>query len=326
VEDRFGGTPFTLEQARAAGISRGYLRSDRYRRLFREVFVASTVKVTPRLRAQAALLVVPDGVLSHHTAAVLSGACAPPCDEVHVSVLRERRVTRPRITGVTVHEMKHLDSAVHEGLQVTVPGRTFVDLAPHLELSELVATGDALVRRTATTAVLLAERADAFTGRGARLARQAAGYLRAGVDSPMESRLRMLLILAGLAEPLVNTDVMFEAGGWLGRPDLQYAAQKIAIEYDGRHHVDNSSQWRRDIARRESYAREGWLVRVVTAADIYKKAPTLLGRIHEDLAERGHPGVPAQLDLDNLPSFATRPAADALSPASAEPRGLPLDS
>lgn len=104
--DQIGGAPFTLEQARAAGITRGLLRSGRYRRLFRGVFVSSEVELTLRVRAAAALLVVPDGVLSHHTAAELSKACAPPCDQIHISVIRDRRATWPRVDGITLHEVR----------------------------------------------------------------------------------------------------------------------------------------------------------------------------------------------------------------------------
>ena len=41
-------------------------------------------------------------------------------------------------------------------------------------------------------------------GRGCRLARRAASLAREGVDSPQETRLRLLLVLAGLPEPRVN--------------------------------------------------------------------------------------------------------------------------
>lgn len=186
---------------------------------------------------------------------------------------------------------------MRDGLPVTLPGRTFTDLAHHLDMIALVTVGDALVRRTGVTPAELIERAATFTGRGARRARSAAGLVRPRVDSPMETRLRLLLVQAGLPEPLINTDVMFADGGWLGRPDLQYPLQKIAIDYDGRHHIDDRAQWHRDIGRRENYAREGWLVRIVTATDIYSSPVALLGRIHDDLLARNHPAVPCRLTL-----------------------------
>ena len=87
--------------------------------------------------------------------------------------------------------------------------------------------------------------------RGIRLAREAADLVRRGVDSPMESRLRLLLVLAGLPEPEVGRPVYSADGGWLAQPDLSYPALKIAIEYDGGHHLQDARQWQRDIRRRE---------------------------------------------------------------------------
>ncbi len=250
----FGGEPFTIAQARAAGMSVGELRSGRFERVFQGVYVAAAVPITLAVRARAALLLEPAGVLSHHSAAVLLGACAPETDDVHLTVQRERRAVRTRVAGLVVHEKQQQALRFHGGLPVTTAPWTFLDLAAHLELTELVAAGDSLVRRAGATPDQLAELAEATTCRGVRRARAAAELVRSGVDSPMESRLRMLLVLAGLPEPVVGTDVHFAGGGWLAKPDLHYPAQKIAIEYDGRHHLDDPRQWRRDIARRPPHS------------------------------------------------------------------------
>ncbi len=116
-----------------------------------------------------------------------------------------------------------------------------------------------------------------------------AALVRHGVDSPMESRLRLLIVLAGLPEPEVGRTVYDTDGGWLARPDLSYPDLKIAIEYDGRNHLLDSNQWRRDIRRRENLEREGWLVRVITAADVLRAPETVVARIAQDLRARNHP-------------------------------------
>jgi hypothetical protein len=59
----------------------------------------------------------------------------------------------------------------------------------------------------------------------------------------MESRLRMLLVLAGLPEPTVNHIVRDDRGNWVRRFDLAYPDLRIAIEYDGRHHIERQEQW-----------------------------------------------------------------------------------
>src|SRR5258707_12831215 len=53
----------------------------------------------------------------------------------------------------------------------------------------------------------------------------------------METRLRMLLMLAGLPRPEVQVSIHDGLGHFLGRPDLFYRLQNLAIEYDGVNHL-----------------------------------------------------------------------------------------
>jgi hypothetical protein len=280
---------FTAAEARAAGVSRGVLRGVRYRRVLGSVYTAAHIPVTPRLRAEAALLLTPDAVLSHQTALALWVAEGSAGDDVHVSVQRDPHRSLPRVQGLRVHEVRKLEHLTHAGLLVTPPRRTFLDLAPYCDLTELVTSGDSLVRRTDVDPEHLIEAASASIGvRGIRLAREAAGLVRRGVDSPMESRLRLLLVLAGLPEPEVGRVIHDSDGGWLARPDLCYPDLKIAIEYDGQHHLLDLRQWRRDIRRRENLERDGWLLRVVTAHDLLHAPATVIARISQDLHARAH--------------------------------------
>jgi hypothetical protein len=105
----------------------------------------------------------------------------------------------------------------------------------------------------------------------------------------METRLRLLIVLAGLPEPVIGHVVADSDGGWLARPDLSYPELRIAIEYDGLHHLKDARQWQRDIRRRENLERAGWLVRVITAADLHTAPGTVLARISTDLRTRTHP-------------------------------------
>jgi hypothetical protein len=78
----------------------------------------------------------------------------------------------------------------------------------------------------------------------------------------------MLLVLAGLPEPRTNVGVHAEDGLWLARPDLSHPELRIALEYDGRHHLLDDEQWARDIGRKEALDRRGWRVIVVTVRDL----------------------------------------------------------
>ncbi len=284
---------FTVADARALGISRGVLRGTQYRRVLGSVYVDGTVAVTPRLQAEAALLLTAGAVASHQTALSLWTANDRPDDVVHVTVQRDPRLTLPRVSGLRVHEVQHLDRALRDGLPLTPPERTFLDLAPYCDLTELVAAGDSLVRRTEVEPAHLLEAVGAAIGvRGVRLAREAAALVRAGVDSPMESLLRLLIVFGGLPEPQIGYVITDTAGGWLAEPDLSYPEVRLAIEYDGRHHLVDARQWRKDIRRRENLEREGWMVRVVTAYDLLHIPHTVVARIAQDLHSR-HPHLAA---------------------------------
>jgi hypothetical protein len=268
-------------------MSRGVLRGARYRRVLGSLYVDATLAITPRLQAEAALLLAPDAIVSHHTALSLWTADNRADDVAHVTVQRDPHLTRPRVGGLRVHEVQQLDRVIRDGLPLTSPERTFLDLAPYCDLTELVAAGDSLVRRTDAEPQHLLDAAVAAIGvRGVRLAREAAALVRPEVDSPMESRLRLLLVLAGLPEPRVGHVVTDAAGGWLARPDLAYPEFRLAIEYDGGHHLGDARQWRSDIRRRENLERAGWLVRVFTAYDLIHIPQTVVARISQDLHSR----------------------------------------
>ena len=73
----------------------------------------------------------------------------------------------------------------------------------------------------------------------------------------METRLRLLVVLAGLPEPVVNHVLRDENGGWTYRFDLSWPQVKLALEYDGRQHAEDSRQWVRDVRRRGTWTGAG---------------------------------------------------------------------
>lgn len=95
----------------------------------------------------------------------------------------------------------------------------------------------------------------------------------------METRLRMLLVLAGLPEPLVNLVVRDEDGHWVVRLDLAFPQWRIAVEYDGRQHAESTVQWSRDVARRDWLDVNHWRLVVVLSAGIYVDPHATLNRV-----------------------------------------------
>ena len=138
----------------------------------------------------------PGSFVSHQTAGRIWGGIVPDTPDVHVTV--SGKAGRTSRQGVKAHAK--LDGTAvtrFRNLPVTTPEQTFLDLATGLDLVALVVLGDSLIRAGRTSTAVLRDAATAWRGRGAKLARRAARYVRDGVDSAMETRLRMLLVLAG---------------------------------------------------------------------------------------------------------------------------------
>lgn len=279
--------PFTRADAIAAGISPAVLRGSRFRRLFRGVYVGADADVDIPSRARAALLLHPgDAFVSHQTAAAIWAAPVPDTADVHVSVRRERD-RRPR-PGLRSHlSPPQVTVQMRRGIAVSSPVDTLVALAQQLGLIDLVIVGDAMVRLRLTTPDELRAASAASRDRRAVAAREAAHYVRRGVDSPMETRLRMLIVLSGLPEPAVNHAIRTADGDVLMRFDLSYPSVKLVVEYDGRQHGDDTRQWRHDLERREALDRSGWRIIVVTSHGIFRDPAQTLWRIRQGLEERG---------------------------------------
>ncbi|MER7073365.1 hypothetical protein [Terrabacter sp. NPDC000476] len=256
-----------------------------HRALFRGVYVAKDVRPSPTLLAEAALLISPPGAfLSHHTAARLWGGVVPHHPDVHVSYPGPRA----QVTGVAAHRRKRSQLVVsRSGLRVTSPLQTFRDLAHVLDLVDLVVLGDSLVRRHCFTVEELRTFVAGATGPHSRLARRAASLVRTGVDSAMETRLRLLIVLAGLPEPEVDHRVHDSDGTLLRRFDLSYPAHRLVIEYDGRQHAESNEQWLADIGRDEELDDSGIRRLVIVSRDIYSVPGRTLGRITKAMRGQG---------------------------------------
>lgn len=288
--------PFTRAEALAAGITLSRLLGPEFQRLFRDCYISVEVAVTPDLLARAALGRCAAGShASHHTAARLLGGCVPDDPDTHVSVPADAH--RPRTRGIQPHLANpQAEVITHRGIPCSSPSQTVLDLAGRLGVVDLVVLGDSLVKVGAVTCAELVAAADRWTGHGAELARRAMRLVRPGVDSPMETRLRLLIVLAGLPEPVVDHHVLDDRGNIRYRLDLSYPQWLVAIEYEGRHHAESSRQWGHDIHRREALDGLGWRLLIARARDIYDDPGAMLARIASLLRERGVVGVGIRSD------------------------------
>ncbi len=97
----------------------------------------------------------------------------------------------------------------------------------------------------------------------------------------METRLRMLLVLAGLPQPEVQLSVRDDEGRFLGRPDLLYRRQRLAIEYDGGNHRDRLVD---DNRRQNRLIGAGFRILRFTAADVYGTPESVAMQVRHSLA------------------------------------------
>ncbi|WP_176883499.1 DUF559 domain-containing protein [Nocardioides sp. YR527] len=299
--------PFTRKQGLAAGITPNRLRGPGFVRLHTGVFAAADVALTPLIRAEAALMTYADSAFaSHATAARIAGLPLPVLPGEHVTVLAQK--DRHRLAGVVCHCAPRAEVRTVNGVRVSLIEQNFVELATLLTLVDLVVVGDHLVRKNPGGLGRLQRYCAKAAGPGAVAARRALAYVRTGVDSPMETRLRMLIVLAGLPEPLVNQLVGEESELDFRKYDMCWPAIKLIVEYDGRQHVERQEQWESDIDRREKIDDDGWRILVFIAKDVYNTPGNTLNRIHRQLLARRLPGVPTQLSPQWQMHFPGRPA------------------
>lgn len=269
-----------------AGVTEWALRNGTYRRIFQSIYVHRDIPLTESVRAAGALLLCGDqAAVSHQSAARIWGGIVPDDGHIHVSVVGDR----PNVRGVCAHRVTAGGQMCNKvgGLRVTTPVQTFLDLGTELGLVDLVVLGDSLVKAGVVTPAQLVAASGKFRGGRQRLLRRAASLVRGEVDSPMESRLRVLIVLARLPEPTINHKVRRPDGSVRFRLDLSYPDFRVVIEYDGRQHAESSRQWDWDIDRREWMDDDKWRIVIVRSKDIYNTPGQTLQRIIKTMRDKG---------------------------------------
>jgi very-short-patch-repair endonuclease len=103
-------------------------------------------------------------------------------------------------------------------------------------------------------------------------------------ESPMETLIRVVLVLAGLPAPAVQHRVT--GLGRSHRLDLAYPDVLLAIEYDGADHLA-PDRARRDLEREAVLTRLGWTVLRFDAATVLRDPSRLVAVVRAELRRRG---------------------------------------
>ena len=168
-----------------------------------------------------------------------------------------------------------------------VPEHCWMVAALELNLLELVTAGDWLIRCKLTSRAALAGYVASSSSRGSAAARPGLALVRARVDSPRETWLRLCLVLAGLPTPDCNPTIQGVRGA--GRVDLLFDDFRVIVEYQGEQHLTDRKQWHKDIDRQEDFGGVGYLTIRVTKEHA-RHPRVVVRRVYEALRRRGYRG------------------------------------
>ena len=298
--------PFSVEEARAAGVSPSRVRSRDLSAPFPGVRVAKpdvsaadsetdfawATRRMVRLAQEYAPRLKPGQYFCEMTAIALHGLPIPLSrlrdEKVHVAVPFPR--SAPRARGMIGHQFS-VDRVVRtDGLPVAAPVDAWIDCAGRCSVEELVIIGDGLLRRQDpfATGEDLAAAVRAHENRpGIRKLRQALARIRGGTDSAMETVIRLLIVDNGLPEPFVNPVIFDQSGLQLAIADLGYLQWKVLIEYQGDYHFRTPDQRRKDVDRIAALVRARWHVIEVHKDHIFRNPNHIIALIRDALLDAG---------------------------------------
>jgi hypothetical protein len=286
------GPTFSVGDALAHGATRDRLRALDLARPFTGGRSRETPFGADACAHALAPLLHPDQYFSHLTAAELLGMRLPerPLPRVlHVTYARANRaMRRPDVVGHKTDFPARITRTA-SGLPVSSPVDAWCESAPLLGIDELIAMGDGLVCRRSPVASIddltIAVRARAGR-RGSRRLQLALPHIRPGTDSPRETQLRLFVVRAGFPEPEVNPPLVDRNGKVIAHGDLAWRRYRVVLEYEGRQHAEDTTQFAIDIRRLDDLAAEDYRV-IRVDRHLLRDEPRLFAKISEALLKGG---------------------------------------
>ncbi len=259
--------PFMVADARQVGMRWDDLQTKSWRRLSRGQYAWVGLPQDATLKLEAVARRVPAKyAFSGPTAARLLGLDIAWCEPIEVTIGRDVPV-RAR-AGVKLRRagLPESDVVVRHGFRTTSPMRTICDLGSRADAVESVVAVDMALRAGLVQLSRLTSHVRTHSGeKGIKRLRRAVRLADPRSESPMETRLRMLLIRARLPGPAVQAELRDASGHFIARADLYYPDRRLVIEYDGENHKDRLVA---DLRRQNALVNAGYHLLRFTAADL----------------------------------------------------------
>jgi hypothetical protein len=225
--------PFRHADAIACGaLTRHHVVDGSYQLLFPGVSVDARTPVGMAIRAAGAALARPRGVVAGSAAAAIWDVDTVPSDTTVDLLVDEGGVracpgVRLRRTGLREDEV-----AVVDGLRVTTPGRTALDLARWLPIDQAVVVLDALCRRTSVNVEAVRAVAELHAGElEVSHAEPALAWVDPRSPSPGASRLRVGLLARGTAVPVVAQRLLDGEGRLVAELALAWPGVRLGLAH-----------------------------------------------------------------------------------------------
>ena len=254
-------------------------------RLHHGVYAVPGAPTSFEQRAVAARLGGGEGAaVSHGSAARLWGLRGATSGRIEIAV---PGVTRPRLTGVVVHRSRLLqpvDLRVHQGITVTRPERTLVDVAGQVPIDVATSMLESAVHLGFTTPEHIWRYLSRYGGPGCRGAGRVQSILeaRGPTARPTESGLEDLalrILFRYGARPPERQFVIRVPGRPTIKLDISYPPIKFALEVDSALWHSDSESYRRDRAKWNLLVALGWTLLILTDFDLHERPEQLVGDV-----------------------------------------------
>lgn len=250
--------------------------------IYRDVYLPRGMELTAHIRAHAAWLATGAPLCGLSAAAVWGTKWIDPSLPAEIV-----RADRHAPKGIVVHtwDVKPDEIGLIASVDATTPARTAFDIGRTRPADQAIPILDALMNATRIGPPDVLAVARAHPGvRGAARLRQMLDLVDGGSESPQETKVRLILVRAGLPRP--QTQIDFRE--LRIRVDMGWRRWKVAVEYDGVHHWADRHQRSWDIDRIAMLEEAGWAV-IRVSSDLLLRPLVVVERVRAKLRAAGCP-------------------------------------